>query len=167
MLPRFCSSTCGSSALLRCGNPTNEARYGVVEPFGALVTFGEHKGYGLAVACELLGGALTGGGTWYSDDKSKRRVWNGMFTIVLDPKRLGTEDIFMQEARAFLDSLRRSPPAPGFDKVRIAGEPEREWRAKREREGVPVDETTWREIIAAGAKLGVGSDVIERLAAGP
>ena len=31
--------------------------------FGALLAFGEHKGYGLAVACELLGGALTGGGT--------------------------------------------------------------------------------------------------------
>ena len=33
--------------------------------FGALMAFGEHKGYGMAVACELLGGALTGGGTWH------------------------------------------------------------------------------------------------------
>ncbi len=33
--------------------------------FGALLTFGEHKGYGLAAACELLGGALTGMGTWH------------------------------------------------------------------------------------------------------
>ena len=29
------------------------------------MTFGEHKGYGMAVACELLGGALTGSGTWH------------------------------------------------------------------------------------------------------
>ena len=45
------------------GNPTTDPRYGVIEPFGALRTFGLHKGYGLAVACELLGGALSGGGT--------------------------------------------------------------------------------------------------------
>jgi len=148
------------------GNPTVEARFGVVEPFGALVTFGEHKGYGLAVVCELLGGALTGGGTWHSEDKSKRRVWNGMFTIVLDPKALGTGDTYMREARAFLDSLRRSPPAPGFDKVRIAGEPEREWRARREREGIPVDATTWNEILAAGEKLKMPRAGIQRLAEG-
>ncbi|MGH8704558.1 MAG: malate/lactate/ureidoglycolate dehydrogenase, partial [Burkholderiales bacterium] len=64
------------------GNPTTEARYGVIEPFGALRTFGLHKGYGMAMVAELLGGALTGGGTWHSDDKSKRRVWNGMLSIL-------------------------------------------------------------------------------------
>jgi hydroxycarboxylate dehydrogenase B len=144
------------------GNPTREARYGVVEPFGALVTVGEHKGYGLAVACELLGGALTGGGTSHSDDKSKRRVWNGMLTIVIDPKSLGAENVFAQEARAFLDSLRRSPVAAGFDKVRIAGEPEREARARREREGIALDDNTWQEIVAAAAKLGLDRAAVEK-----
>jgi uncharacterized oxidoreductase len=148
------------------GNPTSDPRYGVIEPFGALRTFGLHKGYGLAVACELLGGALTGGGTWHSDDKSRRRVWNGMLSIVLDPKRLGTAEAFATEARAFLDSLRRSPVAPGFDKVRIAGEPERETRERRSREGIPVDATTWEEIVGAAGKLGLGRAALERLAEG-
>jgi uncharacterized oxidoreductase len=148
------------------GNPTSEARYGVIEPFGALRTFGLHKGYGLAVACELLGGALTGGGTWHSDDKSKRRVWNGMLTIVIDPGRTGRQAGFEEEARAFLDSLRRSPVAPGSDKVRIAGDPEREWRAARSRDGIPVDETTWKEILAAAAKLKLAPEAVERLARG-
>ena len=49
----------------REGNPTDDPRWGVVQPFGAMQTFGGHKGYGLAVACELLGGALTAGGTWH------------------------------------------------------------------------------------------------------
>ena len=40
-----------------------------------------------------LGGALTGNGTWHSDDRSKKRVWNGMFTIVIDPARLGTPNM--------------------------------------------------------------------------
>jgi len=146
------------------GNPTAEPRFGVVEPFGALRTFGLHKGYGLAVACELLGGALTGGGTWHSDDRSKKRVWNGMLTILVDPKRLGTGDAFAAETTGFLDSLRKSPVAPGFDKVRIAGEPEREMRAKRERDGIPVDDITWSDILAAGAKLKVARETLEKLA---
>jgi uncharacterized oxidoreductase len=148
------------------GNPTAEARYGVVEPFGALRTFGLHKGYGLALACELLGGALTGGGTWHSDDKSKRRVWNGMLSILVDPARLDSGGVFGEETRAFLDAMRKTPVAPGFDKVRIAGEPERETRAKREKEGIPVDQATWNEIQAAADKLGLSRDIVQRLAEG-
>ena len=148
------------------GNPTPDPRYGVIEPFGALRTFGLHKGYGLAVVCELLGGALTGGGTWHSDDRSKKRVWNGMLTILIDPKRLGTADVFATETTAFLESLRKSPTAPGVDKVRIAGEPERETRAKRERDGISVDDNTWTDIVAAGAKLKVSRETLDKLAAG-
>ena len=147
------------------GNPTSEARYGVVEPFGALRTFGLHKGYGLALACEILGGALTGGGTWHSGDRSKRRVWNGMLSILIDPRRLDQGGAFGTETREFLASLRQSPVAPGFDKVRIAGEPERETRAKREKEGLSVDETTWNEIRAAAGKVKLPADELERLAA--
>src|ERR1700704_6291577 len=47
------------------GKPTDDPKWGVVQPFGAMLCFGEHKGYGLSVACELLGGALTGGGAWH------------------------------------------------------------------------------------------------------
>lgn len=145
------------------GFPTTDPRYGVIEPFGALRTFGLHKGYGLAVVCELLGGALTGGGTWHSDDRSKKRVWNGMLTILIDPARLGTADVFAAETTEFLKSLRQSPTAPGVDKVRIAGEPEREHRAKREREGISVDQNTWNDIVAAGAKLKVERATLEKM----
>jgi uncharacterized oxidoreductase len=148
------------------GHPTCDPRYGVIEPFGALRTFGLYKGYGLALACELLGGALTGGGTWHSEDKSKRRVWNGMLSILVDPARLDVETVFQREAAEFLRSLRQSPAAPGFDKVRIAGEPERETRARREKEGIPVDETTWKEIQAAAAKLKLKQETLQQLAEG-
>ena len=148
------------------GNPTADPRYGVIDPLGALRTFGLHKGYGLALVCELLGGALTGGGTWHSDDKSKRRVWNGMLSILIDPARIDADGVFGRETTAFLQFLRKSPVAPGFDKVRIAGEPERETRARREREGISVDGTTWDEILAAGAKLKVGKEKIQQLAEG-
>jgi uncharacterized oxidoreductase len=149
------------------GNPTSDPRYGVVDPLGALRTFGLHKGYGLALACELLGGALSGGGTEHQEgDRSKRRVWNGMLAVLIDPKAFPHRDHFGKEARAFLDSLRRSPPAPGFDRVRIAGEPERETRAKREKDGIAVDEATWKELRAAAGKVKLDAAQVERLAEG-
>ncbi len=148
------------------GNATLEARFGVIEPYGALTTFGLHKGYGLAVVCELLGGALSGGGTWHTTDRSKKRVLNGMLSILIDPKKLGTADVFEREARAFIEWVKQSPPAPGMDRVRIAGDPERETRARRQREGIAVDANTWQEIHAAGAKLGVEAAKLDRLAAG-
>jgi uncharacterized oxidoreductase len=124
--------------------------------FGALRAFGEHKGYGLAVACELLGGALTGGGTWHKPtDPAVRTILNGMLTILIDPARLGTQAAFEQEAMAFVDWLKAGPVAPDFDAVQIAGDPERATRAQRQAEGIAVDAQTWREIVAAGAKVGV------------
>jgi uncharacterized oxidoreductase len=150
----------------REGNPTDDPKWGVVQPFGAMQTFGGHKGYGMAVACELLGGALTGGGTWHYPEGTKRRVLNGMLSIVISPDKLGTRAAFEREAHEYLEWIRKSPPAPGFDRVRIAGEPEREYRAQREREGVPVDDSTWKEILAAAAKLKLPADKVNALARG-
>ncbi len=141
------------------GAPSNDPGVVVVPQsnglFGALMTFGEHKGYGMAVACELLGGALTGGGTWHRPADTARTVLNGMLTVLIDPAKLGTQQRFEQEARAFVDWLRQSPPGAGFEQVQIAGEPERAARATRERDGIWLDDATWGEIVAAGAKVGV------------
>jgi hydroxycarboxylate dehydrogenase B len=148
------------------GNPTDDPRWGVLAPLGAMTCFGEHKGYGLAVACELLGGALTGGGVTDYDNKTQRRVLNGMLSIVIDPGRLGTQQGFDRDSKSFLAWLRASRPAPGHDQVRIAGEPEREYRAKRELEGIPVDDETWKEIRAAAVKLKLSAEKIDALARG-
>ena len=75
--------------------------------------------------------------------------------VTADPAKLGTQDAFEQEAIAFVDWLRQSPPAPGSEKVRIAGEPEKEARAKREVDGIAVDDSTWGEIVDAGRKVGL------------
>jgi hydroxycarboxylate dehydrogenase B len=142
------------------GHPTTDPGVVVVPQsnglFGALMTFGEHKGYGMAVACELLGGALTGSGTWHKPtDTSVRAVINGMLTILIDPARLGTQASFEQEALGFVDWLQSGPVGPGFDAVQIAGEPERLARKRRAVEGITVDAQTWEEICASGRKVGV------------
>jgi hydroxycarboxylate dehydrogenase B len=140
------------------GRPTTDPGVVVVpQPkggYGALMTFGEHKGYGLAIACELLGGALTGGGTWHRPPDHARSVYNGMLTILVDPAKLGTAQGFAQEALAFVEWLRQSPPAPGTEGLQLAGEPERKAREQRSRDGILIDDTTWAEIEAAGRKVG-------------
>ena len=135
------------------GNPTTDPRYGAIAPYGAIMPFGEHKGYGIAVACELLGGALSGGKTAQAPDEGSRRVLNGMLSILIDPAQLGTADSFARETESFIAWLLQSPPAAGVDRVKVAGDPEREYRRKRGADGIPVDRTTWEEILVAGEKV--------------
>ena len=141
------------------GRPTNNPGVVVVPQsnggYGALMPFGEHKGFGLAVACELLGGALSGGGTWHREPDNKRAVYNGMLSIIIDPKALGTQMSFAQETMAFIDWLRKSPATEGSDGVKLAGEPERAARVARKKNGIVVDDATWQEIKDAGAKVGL------------
>jgi uncharacterized oxidoreductase len=109
----------------------------------------------MAVACELLGGALTGTGTWHRPADTRRSVINGMLAIVIDPRQLGTQSAFETEATAFIDWLKQCPPAPGSEGVLVAGEPERQARKERGQAGIVVDDTTWNEIQAAGRKVGL------------
>jgi len=147
------------------GQPTTDARYGVVPPFGALLPFGEHKGFGLSLVAELLGGALTGGSTCRQPYDGRRRILNGMFSVLLDPAQLGTSAHFAAETQAYLEWLGQSPPAGGASGITLAGQPERAARQRAEREGLRLDRVTWDEISGAAEKLGLGRAELERLAA--
>ena len=146
------------------GRPTTDPKFAVVPPLGALLTFGEHKGFGLALVCELLGGALAGGLTTHGADSGVKRVLNGMLTILFDPDRLADPATFQHEMHAFLDWVKASPPQDGTDRVRVAGEPERECRSRRLADGVPVDAATWNELLATAALLGRDPAELNRLA---
>jgi uncharacterized oxidoreductase len=146
------------------GRPTTDPIYAVKAPLGALCTFGEHKGFGLALICEILGGALAGGMTTHSPPDGKRRIINGMLSIIFDPAKLADGSIFEHEMKAFIEWVKASPPQPGGEQVRIAGEPERETRAQRLAQGVPVDETTWNEMLETAKKLGLDAAQLQKLA---
>jgi uncharacterized oxidoreductase len=146
------------------GRPTQDPRYTVVPPFGALLTFGGHKGYGLALMCELLGGALAAGQTQRNADASRQRILNGMFSVLLDPGALTDRAAYEQEALAFLDWVQASPAREGCQPVQVAGDAERAHRAERTANGVPVDATTWQEILDAAARLGVAPEAVQAAA---
>ena len=145
------------------GEPTDDPGALFADPGGAILPFGSHKGYGMAVVCEILGGALAGGVTLH-ERPAGRSIINNMLTFIVDPRRLGTAERLAREAMAFAEWVRASPPMAGVDRVRLAGEPEREWRRMRA-EAVPIDTTTWQQIAAAAAQLGLAPDELDRIAA--
>jgi len=77
---------------------------------GAIRAFGEHKGSGLALICELLGGALTGNGA----TALNRPFANGMFSIYVDPKRVDTTTSSTARFRvtSAISRIPGRPPAP-------------------------------------------------------
>jgi uncharacterized oxidoreductase len=147
------------------GAPTTQARYGVVPPYGALLPFGEYKGFGLSLVAELLGGALTGGDTCREPHTGKRRILNGMLSILIDPERLGTSAHFAAEAEAYIAWLRASPTPAGSPGITLAGEPERAARRRAAELGIAIDEGTWQEIRSAAEKLSITAEQLERLSA--
>jgi uncharacterized oxidoreductase len=89
-----------------------------------------------------------------------------MFSILVDPGKLGTAANLATEMEGFVAYATASPPQPGLDRVKTPGEPERAMKARRLVEGIPVDSVTWAEIVAAGAKVGVAAARVEALARG-
>jgi hydroxycarboxylate dehydrogenase B len=137
------------------GRPTTDPAVMYEEPRGAILPFGLHKGYGLAFLCELLAGALTGGGTVSTVPEERYGITNNMLSFFVDPAKLpGAAGLEAEIARA-IDYVKASPPSDPALPVLVAGEPERASRAKRIAEGIPVDPTTWEELRAAAASVGV------------
>ncbi len=137
------------------GRPTTDPEVMFAEPRGAIRAFGLHKGYGLALICEILGGALTGGGTLSSVPFTQDRITNNMLSFVVDPQRLPGASHLEQEVANAIDHVKASPPADPSLPVLVAGEPELQNRAQRMALGVPVERATWEEIRAAGESVGV------------
>jgi hydroxycarboxylate dehydrogenase B len=145
------------------GDPTRDPRVMFAQPFGALLPFGEHKGYCLAMICELLGGALSGGRTLHERTPG-REIINNMFSIIVDPHRLGTAANLAAEMEQFAAWVKDSPLAQGADRVKLPGEPEQDYRRERGAKGIPIDPTTWSDIMAAAGQLGLAPTELEQLA---
>jgi len=118
---------------------------------GALRAFGEHKGSGLALICELIGGALSGTGA----SQKGRRLANGMMSFYVDPERVDPEQMFDGEVSRYLDYVKSSRPVEHGGEVLTPGEPERRMRAERLANGVPLTEDTWASIAATARAVGI------------
>ena len=116
--------------------------------------FGEHKGSGLALVCELIGGSLTGNGA----TEPNRKFSNGMFSLYLDPSQVDPSRVFDADMTRYLDWLQKAKAMPG-EAIMIPGEPERAARAKRAVTGVPLSDEAWASIVAAARSVGLNRDL--------
>ncbi len=148
------------------GRPTRDPNVMYTEPHGALLPFGGHKGYALAVVTELLAGALSGGPTIQPGNPRLGGVVNNMTTILIDPARLAGVAWLRREIDGFVDYVKASPPVDPSAPVLVPGDPERMARAERSRSGIEVDATTWQEILEAGEKVGLTRARAEALVTG-
>lgn len=145
------------------GLPTTDPAVVFKEPLGALGPFGGHKGYGLAVMCELLGGALAGEWTAQPEHARDNTIVNHMLMFVLDPEAFGGAARFHHEVREMVSYLHSTQPASGFDRVRVPGEPEQEHMARRRSEGVPIDDRSWAGIVKAATVVGMSEGEVAEL----
>jgi uncharacterized oxidoreductase len=135
--------------LTPAGEPTTDPADLFGTPRGILLPFGEHKGWGLGLACELLGAALTGGKT-QAGPKKRDAVINSMLSIVISPERLGTEDSYFAE----IDRFTRWAQSDANRDVLLPGDAEAANRAERLAHGVPIDARSWSDIVASAADVG-------------
>ena len=138
------------------GRPTTDPRVFYADPPGAILPIAGHKGYGLAVLCEVLAGALTGGGC--SNPAHADRVLNGMLSIYLDGSRFQEDAAFAAEIRRFIAWVKSSATAQPDGEILMPGEIEERTKAHRLRDGIDLDETTWSQILDAARSVGLGEE---------
>ena len=136
------------------GKPTTDPAVMFEDPVGALLPFGEHKGYALAFMCELLGGALSGGMV-QDHAPIDNPLINNMFSIIFDPYKLTSKEKFDKQVANLMDWLKASPPMKEDQPVKFPGDPEQTTRTKRSEEGIPLAPGSLQALLDCAENVGI------------
>ncbi|MBM3292235.1 Ldh family oxidoreductase, partial [Candidatus Bathyarchaeota archaeon] len=137
------------------GNPTDDPSD--LGKGGWLMPFGEHKGYGLQVAAELLGAVLTGSRTAMEGDRGPPSP-NGVFCIAINPEAFVGLEAFKEKSAEAINVIKSRPPEKG-EIVLVPGDPERISKESRLSDGIPLPEDTWEQIKQLCESLGIDSEI--------
>ncbi len=110
---------------------------------GAILPSGGHKGYALALAAEVVAEAMLGPTT----------TEGGWLLLTVDTTRYQESSTMQRIAEEILDDMRNCPPAPGFERVEVPGEREREHRQRTIDAGIALPARTWRQIEQLSQRL--------------
>ncbi|MCL6650327.1 MAG: Ldh family oxidoreductase [Chloroflexi bacterium] len=133
-------------ALDATGLPTTDpaaAQAGLGIPLGWPVA--GHKGFGLAMAIEILSAALAGGpfgphvGELYNNPNTPQGVSHFFAAFKIESFRAVKD--FKADVDAMIREVKAQPLAKGFSKIMVAGEPEHITEADRRLNGVPLSAT--------------------------
>ncbi len=134
------------------GRPSTDPREYYADPPGALLAMGEHKGFGLALAVDILGGILSGTG---ASQPTPGPVQNGTLMLVLDVRRFMPLADFHRQVSELFAFVRSAPLAEGAGEILLPGEPEARTMAERRARGIPLEDRTWEQIQACARDAGV------------
>jgi len=148
------------------GNDTTDPEAGLI---GALLPLGGSgtetggaKGYGLALFADILCGVLSGGvyapDMPYSRDLLKPAIVGNFFMAIRIDNFRPVAD-FKRDVSRSLRAFRESPPAPGFERVYTAGEPELIRTKEHLREGIGLDPIVVASLESVAKKLGIEAPV--------
>lgn len=121
---------------------------------GMLLPAAGHKGFGLALLVDFLGGALTGAGCPAITGGPLR---NGVLFVLLDVEAFRPMADFLAESGEIVQAVKSTPPAAGFSEILLPGEPEERTVQQRQANGISVDATTWGQMVDVARGLGVGA----------
>jgi LDH2 family malate/lactate/ureidoglycolate dehydrogenase len=139
------------------GRPTTDPQAASVF---RLQWFGGHKGFGLGLLVELLGGVLAGSSFGTSEHTTssvagRDRIAKGFVLVAVDPTRFMPLDEFRRRVDHLVAEIRNSEVAEGVDRIWLPGEPEHHRRAERLRDGIPLPEALMAELNGFAAELDV------------
>ena len=126
-------------------------------PRGALLPFGGHKGFGLAVLIEALAGLLSGAGCCCDAAAPLAGSTDGVFIVVVDVRAFCDADEYRRQIGQLAQHLKTCPTASDVSEILLPGELERRTRERQLRDGIPVEEATWRLLEQIGQKLGIST----------
>lgn len=124
---------------------------------GALLPLGGTEGYkgsGLAVMVEILCGLLTGLG--YGVEPTGRHN-DGCFLAVFNVEAFRPLATFRKEVADFARYLKDTPPSEGSTGVLYPGEMEFNKEREREKNGIAVEDATWKKLCALAEGYGLTS----------
>ncbi|WP_407941856.1 Ldh family oxidoreductase [Methylobrevis albus] len=144
----------GAWGLTAAGVPTDDPEE-VVSRGGTLMPLGGaekgYKGFGLALAVDLLSQGLSGSGR--ADTLGQMTL--SVFIQVIDPAAFAGTDAFLHQASHTAGLCRDNPPAPGVTKVRVPGDGAAASRRKAAAEGVAVDDAVLAGLARRAAAHGL------------
>ncbi|HIL30867.1 MAG TPA: Ldh family oxidoreductase [Dehalococcoidia bacterium] len=103
-------------------------------PLGADREGGSHKGYGFSCMVDILAGVLTGFG--YGAVPGRPNFGHMVAAYSIDA--FTDVEPFKAEMDEWLQMMKSTKPAPGHDRVLVAGQPEAEVEVVRREEGIPL-----------------------------
>ncbi len=137
------------------GNPTTDPN---VWPKGggSLLPFGEHKGFGIMVALEILSRILVGSENYAETEHGGPHMkTTGLTMVAIDSGVFSSKDEFATRTSDLVQRIQAVPPAAGVDQVMAPGDFEHRERTRRLKEGIQIPESTWEDVVTAAGALGV------------